>query len=205
MRLLDSCQKPFNSAWKLIQFRLLLSGLVQLVADSRAAAPGSTGSWPNYNKSKLWYQLHIKSIKWLVSSIKLLHIKRCEWLIYFIVLLLFEHFQMIQAIQVLRFHLLELEKVTFSHHLCPTRPYKPTRAAFAEMHFCSSLVISVKINHGAIFSSAFNHDASCYKWNGRRRAPCPSVSAPFNDILCRQKLHARWNMHANSVGFRDNS
>lgn len=111
--------------------------------------------------------------------------------IYFIVLLLFEHFQMIQAIQVLRFHLLELEKVTFSHHLCPTRPFKPARAALAEMHFCSSLVISVKINHGAIFSSAFNHDASCYKWNGRRRAPCPSVSAPFNDILCRQKLHAR--------------
>uniref|UniRef100_A0A674NB43 Meis homeobox 1 n=1 Tax=Takifugu rubripes TaxID=31033 RepID=A0A674NB43_TAKRU len=38
-----------------------------------------------------------------------------KWLIYSIVLLLFEIFQMIQAIQVLRFHLLELEKV---HELC---------------------------------------------------------------------------------------
>lgn len=84
-----------------------------------------------------------------VSSIKLLISKRCEWLIYSIVLL-FEHFQMIQAIQVLRFHLLELEKVIFSHHLFPTCLFKPTWAALAEMHFCSSLVISVKINHGAI-------------------------------------------------------
>lgn len=84
----------------------------------------------------------------LVSSIKLFITKRCEWLIYSIVL--FEHFQMIQAIQVLRFHLLELEKVIFSHHLFPTCLFKPTWAALAEMHFCSSLVISVKINHGAI-------------------------------------------------------
>lgn len=64
--------------------------------------------------------------------------------------LFFEHFQMIQAIQVLRFHLLELEKVRFAHHLFPTCLSKPTWAALAEMHFCSSLVISVKINHGAI-------------------------------------------------------
>lgn len=70
-----------------------------------------------------------------MSTAKLFNIKSCECLIYFSVLFLFEHFQMIQAIQVLRFHLLELEKVKLSHHLCPTCHFKPTQAAFCRNAF----------------------------------------------------------------------
>lgn len=73
------------------------------------------------------------------------------------------------------------------------------------MHFCSSLVISVKINHGAISLPPFNHDASCYNWNGQHTAHCPNVSVRFNEIQCWQKLHARWNIQANFVAFRNNS
>lgn len=62
---------------------------------------------------------------------------------FFIVILIF---QMIQAIQVLRFHLLELEKVIFSVR-CAT---SDLWAVFAKMYFCQSVIISVKINHGAI-------------------------------------------------------
>ena len=53
---------------------------------------------------------------------------------------------MIQAIQVLRFHLLELEKVIF----CVRCATADLWAVFAKMYFCSSVIISVKINHGAI-------------------------------------------------------
>lgn len=131
-----------------------------------------------------------KSIK-LLDCKAAFNIKRFGWLIYLIVLLLFEHFQMIQAIQVLRFHLLELEKVIFSHHLCPTCHFKPTRAAFAEMHFCSSLVISVKINHGAISLPRLITTQAVTTGGASAELPAPASPRLFNEILCWQKLHAR--------------
>lgn len=57
---------------------------------------------------------------------------------------------MIQAIQVLRFHLLELEKVIFCRHFCPVRHFRPVGLYLQERILCESVVISVKINHGAI-------------------------------------------------------
>lgn len=57
---------------------------------------------------------------------------------------------MIQAIQVLRFHLLELEKVIFFHHFRPVCHFRPLGCICRKMYFCSSVIISVKINHEAI-------------------------------------------------------
>lgn len=59
---------------------------------------------------------------------------------------------MIQAIQVLRFHLLELEKVMFSRRFCTVGHYKHYKpmGCICRNVFCKSVVISVNINHGAI-------------------------------------------------------
>lgn len=90
-RLLDSCHKPFGSAWKPGGFRFLLSALVQSVAESRSleltGAPRSAGE--DY---KRYHQFFIKSIKLLVSTVKLFHIKSRVWFINLGVLLFFQHF-----------------------------------------------------------------------------------------------------------------
>lgn len=57
---------------------------------------------------------------------------------------------MIQAIQVLRFHLLELEKVIFCRHFLSSAPLQTCGLYLQKRILCESVVISVKINHGAI-------------------------------------------------------
>lgn len=119
-RLLDSCQKPFNSAWKPTSFLFLLSGLVQLVAESRSlelTAARRHRLLATVRQLPTFLSLLHKIHK--VTPLKLFHIKVASGSFISACCCYLNIFQMIQAIQVLRFHLLELEKVKLSS--CPVQ------------------------------------------------------------------------------------